>query len=520
MAEVLGLVTAIGAIITSGFQLATAISTIVDDLGTAGAQVQAIAVETRTILLTLRSINKHLVRANRVTTEVANIVGDIIALCRKDIDDIKECMAPLLGKRAEEMVLKHKLRWLFAKSKVSTRQASLNSLKLTLALFLQALDLMEEDYIEDYMQAVVQQKVSESKNVKRAFIEAERRDQALEKAYEPSPAISSLKMIDQPGLEIEKLSQTICIITEDIDETDCDQSISQAMVKVIHRQSGDGSSDEEGSDLLPSHQSGLDHTNSTIDLIDDISDDHFMAIADRMRLQKTVSSFALVVLHQRQEMEPGITDAEGASTMPPSDGLLGAQTPFSSSSNAPQTARTPNDATGRQPPQFARNYWEPRYSGYPAPGYAPPHPGPSHGGLNNPEFGFYPDPPRSTSPPSNRFSRHDRENMRMQEELALLRNEVAKNEEERAKLEAERAAREAIEAERKAEEQRQKLHQEAMSRAEREARQKYEEELKAQAEAKMAKQKYEEEILRAAAEAKRQQFLKHFSRKQVDQGKQ
>lgn len=459
------------------------------------------------------------------------------------------------------------------------------------------------------MQAVVQQKVSESQNVKRAFIEAERRDQALEKAYEPSLAISSLKMIDQPGLEIEKLSQTICTITEDIDEIDCDQSISQAMVKVIHRQSGDGSSDEEGSDLLPSHQSGLDHTNSTIDLIDDISDDHFMAIADHMRLQKTVSSFALVVIHQRQEMEPddatfvstaednssvvqseeansatgsgasqwrgnraettseatGNTDAEGASTMPPSDGLLGAQTPFSSSSNAPQTARTPNDATGRQPPQFARNYWEPRYSGYPAPGYAPPHPGPSHGGLNNPEFGFYPDPPRSTSPPSNRFSRHDRENMRMQEELALLRNEVAKNEEEkrarqeiqtrreleekiridtenavakrmegmrkaerdarveieRAKLEAERAAREAIEAERKAEEQRQKLHQEAMNRAEREARQKYEEELKAQAEAKMAKQKYEEEILRAAAEAKRQsRFLKLFSRKQVDQGKQ
>lgn len=459
------------------------------------------------------------------------------------------------------------------------------------------------------MQAVVQQKVSESQNVKRAFIEAERRDQALEKAYEPSPAISSLKMIGQSVLETEKLSQTICTTTEDFEEIDGDQFISQAMVKVIHSQSGDGSSDEEGSDLLPSHKLGLDHTNSTIDLIDDISDDHFMAIADHMRLQKTVSSFALVVIHQRQEMEPddatfvstaednssvvqseeatsatgsgasqwrgnraettseatGNTDAEGASTMPPSDGLLGAQTPFSSSSNAPQTARTPNDATGRQPPQFARNYWEPRYSGYPAPGYTPPHPGPSHGGLNSPEFGFYPDPPRSTSPPSNRFSRHDRENMRMQEELALLRNEVAKNEEEkrarqeiqtrreleekiridtenavakrmegmrkaerdarveieRAKLEAERAAREAIEAERKAEEQRQKLHQEAMNRAEREARQKYEEELKAQAEAKMAKQKYEEEILRAAAEAKRQsRFLKLFSRKQVDQGKQ
>ncbi|KAE9582743.1 hypothetical protein CGCF415_v012346 [Colletotrichum fructicola] len=305
MAEVLGLVTAIGAIITSGFQVATTISTIVDDLGTAGAQVQAVAVETRTILLTLRSINKHLIRADRVTTEVANIVNDIIALCRKDIDDIKECTAPLLGKRGEEMLLKHKLRWLFTRSKVSTRQASLNSLKLTLALFLQALDLMEEDYIEDYLQVVVQQRISASQNVKKSFIEAERRDRAFEKAYEPSQAISSLKTIGQSGLETEELSQTIiCTNTEGIEETDGDESASKAMVKILHYESGDGSSDEESSDLLPHHQSGLDHTTSTIDFIDDISDDHFMAIADHMHLQKTVSSFALVVINQRQEIGP------------------------------------------------------------------------------------------------------------------------------------------------------------------------------------------------------------------------
>ncbi|EQB58828.1 hypothetical protein CGLO_00874 [Colletotrichum gloeosporioides Cg-14] len=193
------------------------------------------------------------------------------------------------------MPLKHRLRWLFAKSKVSTRQASLNSLKLTLALFLQALDLMEEDYIEDYMQVVVQQKISESRNVKKSFIEAERRERAFEKTYEPSQAISSLKMIRQSGLETEELSQTvICTTTEGIKELDGDKSVSKAMVKILHYQSGDGSSDEETSDLLPRHESGLDHTTSTIDFIDDISDDHFMAIADHMRLQKTVSSFALV----------------------------------------------------------------------------------------------------------------------------------------------------------------------------------------------------------------------------------
>ncbi|KAF3801280.1 hypothetical protein GCG54_00005435 [Colletotrichum gloeosporioides] len=602
MAEVLGLVTAIGAILTSGFQVTTAISTIVDDLGTAGVQVQAIAVETETILLTLHSINQHLIRANRVTTEVANIVEDVITLCRKDIDDIKECMAPLLGKRAEEMLLKHKLRWLFAKSKISTRRASLNSLKLTLGLFLQALNLTEQDHMEDYMQAVVRQQISQSQNVKKAFMEAERRDQVLEKTYEPPQSISSMKMIDQSGLEAEKLPQTTHSTMEDIEEMDRDKSVNGTMVKVLHHQSEDVGSDGEGSDLLASDASRLGQTNSTIELIDDMSDEQFMVIADHMRLQKTVSSFAMVVINQKQEKRPenvagdtpsvvlseevnsatasgasqqrgswagptpedtGKTDRQHASTTSPPDSYPGARATFDSSNNAQQTPGAPHD---RPPPQSASNYWEPRYSGYPATGYMPPQPSPpNHGGLNNPGFGFYPHSPRSTSSPYDfPFPMHNTETMRLQEELALLRVTLAKREEddrikgekenrreleqklrkdaeeatrrhleavikaqeeqrvaeERARSESKKAAIEAVEAERKAEEQRQKLHQEAMARAEREAREKYEEELKAHAEAKMAKQKYEEEIIKAAAEAKRQSgFFRLFSRKQVDQGK-
>ncbi|KAF0319746.1 hypothetical protein GQ607_012997 [Colletotrichum asianum] len=518
MTEVLGLVTAIGAILTSGFQVATAISTIVDGLGTAGAQVQAIAVETRTILLTLRSINQHLIRAYRVTTEVANIVEDIITLCRKDIDDMKECMAPLLGKRAEEMLLKHKLRWLFAKSKVSTRQASLNSLKLTLGLFLQALNLTEQDHIEDYMQAVVRQQISESQNVKKAFMEAGRRDQALEKTCR-------------------KLSGTT---TEDIEEIDRDKSVNGTTVKVLHYQSEDGSSDGEGFDLLPSHQSRLGQTNSAISLIDDISDDQFMVIADHMRLQKTVSSFALVVINQRQETGPDGAAEDTPTVVPPSDNLPGARTTFDSSRNAQQTPGARRGAAGRHTPQSESSVWEPRYPENAAPEYSPPHSGPRRGGSDNPHFGSYPPYPRSTPSPSEfQPPMPDTEKLRMQEELALLRNELAKREEEekareemikrqeleesirkdaetaiagqmeelrkaqeeieKVKREAEQGVRDAVEAERNAEEQRQKIYQEATIRAEREAKQKYEEEMR-------VKEKDEQE-LRAAAEANSQSSL-------------
>ncbi|CAI0644200.1 unnamed protein product [Colletotrichum noveboracense] len=571
MAEVLGLVTAIGAILTSGFQVATAISTIVDGLGTAGAQVQAIAVETQTILLTLRSINQHLIEAYRVTTEVANIVEDIITLCRKDIDDIKECMAPLLGKRAEEMLLKHKLRWLFARSKVSTRQASLNSLKLTLGLFLQSLNLTEQDCIEDYMQVVVRQQISESQNVKKAFMEAERRDQALEKTYEPSQSISSPKMIDLSGPAAEKLPQTIRTTMEDIEEIDRDKSVNGTMVKVLHYQSEDGSSDGEGFDLLPSHQSRLDQTNSAISLIDDISDDQFMVIADHLRLQKTVSSFALVVINQRQETGPDGAVEDTPTVVPPSDNLPGAWTTFDSSRNAQQTPGARRGAAGRHTPQSESSEWEPRYPENTAPEYPPPHSGPRRGGSDNPHFGSYPPYPRSTPSPSEFQSpMPDTEKLRLQEELALLRNELAKREEEekareemikrreleesirkdaetaiagqmeelrkaqedarteieKVKREAEQGVRNAVEAERNAEEQRQNIYQEATVRAEREAKQKSEAELKAAADAQEAKQKYEEELrvkekdeqeLRAAAEANSQSsFMKLFRRKKVD----
>lgn len=148
MAEIVGLVASIVTLAETGFKISKTISHIATEFGTAGAQIKAIGTDTRAVSLILREIPKRLKRARSVASEVQQVAADIVALCKSDIDDIEGFLRSLQPMQASEVSIKQKTKWLFTKSKVSLRRASLDSLKLTLSLFVHTLEFIESGEVE------------------------------------------------------------------------------------------------------------------------------------------------------------------------------------------------------------------------------------------------------------------------------------------------------------------------------------------------------------------------------------
>ncbi|KAF4880130.1 hypothetical protein CGCSCA1_v001015 [Colletotrichum siamense] len=465
MAEVLGLVAAIGGIIASGFQAAQTHSTIAEDLGTAGAQIQAIAAETEAISWSLCQLKEHLEETKQITSNAVNTINHTVAQCKKTIDDIKEHLAPVLARKTEDMVLKQRVRWLFAKHKVSTKQASLDSIKLSLTLILSVLCFREKNYIEDYIQVEIKRLVSKSENVKKSFVDAERTDQAIEKAYETLTNISPFTMSDNADFEVDSLPQTSCSASENVVKFDNDTSNSTSSERALESQIGDTNLAKEGFELVPRSQSHLNQTNSDIDLLDRITDDQIMVIADHVRLQRATRSFARVAMEWKHKREHGVpsistaenntgtahseeinpawstessaearenTTAEPKFTVPPSAKFPGTQATFDSSSYTQNVPRAPFEATAGNSTPSNNTYWR-------MPEYSSPHSQPNHDYSYSPQPGSY----RGSQMPSV----HDVEKIRLQEELACLRSDRARKEEEeknRQKEKVRQAAEDAI----------------------------------------------------------------------------
>lgn len=148
MAEVVGLVASIITLAETGFKISKILSAIATEFGTAGTQIKAIGTDTRAVSLILREITKRIKRARGVAEEVRNVAVDILALCKSDIDDIEEFLKSLQPMQGSEVSVKQRTKWLFSKSKVSLRRASLDSLKLTLSLFVHTLDFIESGEVE------------------------------------------------------------------------------------------------------------------------------------------------------------------------------------------------------------------------------------------------------------------------------------------------------------------------------------------------------------------------------------
>jgi len=149
MAEVLGIVTAIGSIVTCGFKLSRTIADAADEFGAAGTRVRSIAIDTKAVAVSLRQIRSRLRSKDRPLSQRAvEVLREIVTQCRTDIDEIEACLMPLIAKAGEVLSRKQRFRWLFAKSKIAGKQAALNSLKLTLSLFIHTMEFEDEDDVE------------------------------------------------------------------------------------------------------------------------------------------------------------------------------------------------------------------------------------------------------------------------------------------------------------------------------------------------------------------------------------
>lgn len=151
MAELVGLIASIITLAETGFQIARAVSRIADEFGQAKTRIKSIATDTRTISFILRELQKRLERMRAeqdVIKETYVLTTEIITLCKTDIEGIEDLLKGLESKSKSYVSVKEKTKWLFTKSKISLRQSSLDSLKLTLSLLMHTLDFMECSKIE------------------------------------------------------------------------------------------------------------------------------------------------------------------------------------------------------------------------------------------------------------------------------------------------------------------------------------------------------------------------------------
>lgn len=150
MAEVVGLVSAIGAIVTAGFKISRAILQARDDFGAATSNVRSIAVDTKVVMSSLRQIRDRISTSKAIDCETAKVLDEILTRCKADIGDIEASLLPLIGnmESPEPMSRRQRMRWLFAKSRICGQQAALGSLKLTLSLFIHSMQMSDGYNIE------------------------------------------------------------------------------------------------------------------------------------------------------------------------------------------------------------------------------------------------------------------------------------------------------------------------------------------------------------------------------------
>lgn len=154
MAELVGLASSIATLAAAGFHVARKISTVADDLGTASAQIKSIAVDTKAVAIILRDIEGKLLSgqdsSRKLNEDTRDVLAEVLELCRYEIEDLDRNLAPLRddGRRADTGDLKQKAKWLFDKPKIAARQASLDSLKLTLSLLLHNVQLFDGDRLQ------------------------------------------------------------------------------------------------------------------------------------------------------------------------------------------------------------------------------------------------------------------------------------------------------------------------------------------------------------------------------------
>ncbi|KAF7536631.1 hypothetical protein G7054_g4358 [Neopestalotiopsis clavispora] len=292
MAELVGLVSAITALVGTGYKIAKTISDCVDELGTAADQMMLIAIDTKAMTRIFQELKIRLKNSKKVTAQVLSLAEEIVELGQKSLRNVEECLLPLMpqiGKGRDPM---RKARWLFAKSKITSRRASLDSLKLTMTLLLHAVDRAWGDADEADTKEEIEKLLVSAKDTKMNFIKAEIFDQAVEHQYEPNDEDKDLLATptDDGKSEGKRLERPDSSDSEIRDSESCEISPTQRSMT-----SGNGLN-YSNVDLSQWAQKHGPKTRRPLEIMPMPSDDQFIEIADHLKVQMAVARYAQVII--------------------------------------------------------------------------------------------------------------------------------------------------------------------------------------------------------------------------------
>jgi hypothetical protein len=151
MAGLIGLVAAVGSIASEGFAVAQAISDLADQLGSAGRNIKLISVDTKAVAIILHEMKRRLDKSTRITQQTLDVACEIVDLCKADLESIKQFLLPESPAGGDKMNRVQRAKWILAKARISLKRTSLNSLKLTITLFMHTLDFIEGDLLNEYV---------------------------------------------------------------------------------------------------------------------------------------------------------------------------------------------------------------------------------------------------------------------------------------------------------------------------------------------------------------------------------
>ncbi|KAI0973432.1 hypothetical protein F4678DRAFT_426700 [Xylaria arbuscula] len=324
MAELVGLIASIGTIASGAISLAKALSAFADDMGSVGTQIRAISVDTKAVAWILHELKRRLDRATKINQQSLQVARDIADLCRLNINKIKEHLLPILPTSNGNISIAQKARWVFAKSKISTRKTALDSLKLTLTLFLHTLDFVEGDVVdEDSMREEIDDIIVMTKSTKTSFLNAARTDQMIREACEIADACTA-KETGEDSANHEAVDNALKLLHSNIDSY---QDGSALIVATCASTLGSKGSKTTATPTDLSEPQSSQRSNQSVEfqIIESLSDDSFLEIAQHIRTQKDVANYALIVLEGKHD--GGKIDATDPTTQADTHSILRSQTP-------------------------------------------------------------------------------------------------------------------------------------------------------------------------------------------------
>ncbi|ETS77047.1 hypothetical protein PFICI_10921 [Pestalotiopsis fici W106-1] len=364
---------------------------------------------------------------------------------QKTLRNIEECLLPLMPRIGKSFDQMRKARWLFAKSKITSRRASLDSLKLTMTLFLHAIDRVSGDADEAETKEEIENLLGSAKNTKMNFIKAEIFDQAVEHHYEPSDKDNDFiaTPIDDDNNNNNNEKRPNSPESSDSENGDSES------YEISLIQNGYDYSKVDLSQWVQKHKS---NTRIPLQIMLVLSDDQFVEIADHLKVQMAVTSYALVIIsgpsshpQARSTLRRSIDERFSKASskgIPETQSIAQSEDSLSDGGmeSMTNTSETMEDRLGS-----SWKYTLPNRQEMPRSQPSP------RGNENNPADPFLyknkPSPPNPVRQPSREPPREDPEKLEMKKQLDVNKAEYVKSEAKEQKREFEARIREETERE-------------------------------------------------------------------------